>query len=80
MAVFWSQFTTRVSWWVIRSATDESEKKVVSNTYSEVFQVYHLDSNILAQLCGSHVRCRQQQTIIKKQHLSLLEGKVLLVY
>ena len=34
----------------IRSAKDESEKKVVSNTYSEVFLVYHLDSNILAQL------------------------------
>ena len=41
----------RVSRWVIRSATDESEKRVVSNMYSEVFLVYHLDSNILAQLC-----------------------------
>ena len=30
---------------------DEGEKKVVSNTYSEVLLVYHLDSKILAQLC-----------------------------
>ena len=38
--------------------------------------MYHLVSNILAQLCGSHVRRCQQRTIIKKQRLSLLEGKV----
>ena len=42
----------RVSRWVIRSAMDESEEKVLNNTYTKrkVFQVYHLDSNILARL------------------------------
>ena len=79
----WFYSGLRVSRWVIRSFMDESDKKVAINTYSEVFLLYHLDSNILAQLCdwsGSHVGRRQQRTIIKKQHLSLLEGKMLLVY